>query len=391
MDESNTSPVRRPDGVDRIEAHGWREEYEYLRICGTCFHLFETHRPDGLNQQCSCAAEPARTWAGFDINEHASLCKCCGFDVLDSGSKWSPFFCRECQLVAMGASISARRLIVPIGRHSLMHTWVPRTPASTLAAHGGDADALAHTVFKTMTSVADLSDRLDDWYRVAMARNFERLGVSGGVLVRDYLDAVVREGIGVLTTRLAAFDGLCELLKHPSVERPAEPNPDPAPPKRTHRRPPATIRDLVYGQDSANRLVFIPKRHANYLARVWHALYNAKTWVDLKRLVPPAEYRWLRERNDALPPSDLRPNARFDYLTMTAAADGDYPGWPAQEMLEWMPEDVQADFGVVQDSVHNGSFLELQGDAKPIANRLRAFGFRCRRDDRLVLRASGGD
>jgi hypothetical protein len=140
---------------DHIEAHGWREEYTYLRICATCFHLFETNRPDGLNQRCRCAPDRGPRWPGSDFNERASLCRCCGFEVMRSGSRWSEFFCRECGLFAMGLSVSARQIVFPIGRHSLMHTWMPgnstRIPASQRDQRGGSPRAFAREFTASQT------------------------------------------------------------------------------------------------------------------------------------------------------------------------------------------------------------------------------------------------
>src|SRR5688572_25666900 len=122
------------------------DELQYLRICGTCHALYETGRPDGMAQRYRCGPRDEERWPRFDYNERASLCLCCGMEALRSGSKWSPYFCNTCQTLAKEVSIRYRRLVFPIGRHSLMHTWVPETRAPTLAAHGGRSRDLAETV-----------------------------------------------------------------------------------------------------------------------------------------------------------------------------------------------------------------------------------------------------
>jgi hypothetical protein len=132
---------------------------------------------------------------------------------MQSGSCWSPFFCRECQLLAMGVSVWTRSLVFPIGRHSFMHTWVPENVSPTLAAHGGQVHALAQTVSGALQGIRAGSDRLHQWYRTIMARNLEVLGLAGGVPLRDYLAAIARARIGCLSTRLVAFEGLCEFVK----------------------------------------------------------------------------------------------------------------------------------------------------------------------------------
>ena len=139
---------------EAILARGLEEDFQYMRVCAKCFRLNQSNRPGGLNQLCSCRrAARGAAWPGFDFNERARLCSCCGQDVLKSGSRWSPFFCRECQQRAIAVSLWEGRLIFPIGRRSLMHTWVPRTRMPSLAAHGGNSRRLAETVCVAMNGI----------------------------------------------------------------------------------------------------------------------------------------------------------------------------------------------------------------------------------------------
>jgi hypothetical protein len=156
------------------------------------------------------------------------------------------------------------------------------------------------------------------------------------------------------------------------------------------RAPRAVSKSLIFGK-FGDDLLFIPEPRARFLAQVWRALLKAKTWADLKRLAPPAAYREIRRHNSgARDPDELRADAPFDYYEMTSLADGDYPGFPAQEMLRWMPRDIQLDFGTARSTVMNGELLELDvKNTKAIVQRLKQAGFRCRRNQRLVLRAHG--
>jgi len=113
----------------------------------------------------------------------------------------------------MGVSVWQRQLVFPIGRHTLMHTWVPKTPASSLADHGGDNAELVESVYTAITAVSKGAAGLLEWYEVIMPRNLDRVGLSGGVLLRDYLQAIDREDLRTLHTRLEAFQGLCEFFR----------------------------------------------------------------------------------------------------------------------------------------------------------------------------------
>jgi len=96
-------------------------------VCGTCGRLRGPWgRYDGeveFEQHCDCRddEEPVERWPGFDYNTVAELCRCCGLEVVKSGSKWSVWFCRECLDRVSDLNTGAGRCVVPIGRHSLMN------------------------------------------------------------------------------------------------------------------------------------------------------------------------------------------------------------------------------------------------------------------------------
>ena len=80
----------------------------------------------------------------------------------------------------------------------------------------------------------------------------------------------------------------------------------------------------------------------------------------------------------------------FDVGDIGPFCDGDWPAWPEQKMLRWLPKDIQIEFGTVVDSVHNGEFLVLDAAREnEIVAALRQRGHRCTKDDDLVRRACG--
>src|SRR5436190_12449390 len=56
----------------------------------------------------------------------AELCNCCGIELLPSGSKFSPFFCRPCHARVSTLNRAAERCVIPIGRHNIMNGSILR-------------------------------------------------------------------------------------------------------------------------------------------------------------------------------------------------------------------------------------------------------------------------
>jgi hypothetical protein len=154
--------------------------------------------------------------------------------------------------------------------------------------------------------------------------------------------------------------------------------------------------ELVYGLiDSTGDprqgyLVFVRRSRTEDLARVHDAVGRARTWSEFRSLLPPTFEEELEKSfhdDEVDAPDDSQP---FDADRIPGYADGDWPAWPAQEALDWVPSEISARFGRDVDSVLNGPYLEF--DPKHEVEILAAFeghGFRCGRDDKLVRQASG--
>lgn len=151
----------------------------------------------------------------------------------------------------------------------------------------------------------------------------------------------------------------------------------------------AATNQLVYGTPQ-DELLFIPRERAAQLAAINQALNTAATWGEFFRLLPEAARAELEEFFDEEGedrPPDERP---FDQDDVPGVADGDWPGWPAKEMLSWVPKDVQQRYGRVAESAISGECLELDtSHTAAIVTALEAHGYTCTRDDNLVALAAG--
>ena len=188
-----------------------QEDLQYFHICGACFMLDERGRPDERDQRCPCRPCDETRWPGYDFNERVALCRCCGQEALRSGSRWSPFFCRECQLLAMGVSIWEQRLVLPIGRHSLMHTFVPGVRVASPVAQIPSRDEVAANLVTGVRAVSAGGDLLRLWATTCVAHNMKTLRLRGGVRLITYLEAV--EESKTLRSRLGAFTELCAFVR----------------------------------------------------------------------------------------------------------------------------------------------------------------------------------
>ena len=147
---------------------------------------------------------------------------------------------------------------------------------------------------------------------------------------------------------------------------------------------------LVYGVVERS-IVVIELERAEELAATWRAICSASTWGELRGQLPAARWealvKTLEENGDDIPSND----SAFNPYDIPGLADGDYPEWPAQEMVEWMPREIlDQPFSKVELSVQNGEFLTLDPAREvDIVAALRAAGFQCEKNQLLVDAASG--
>jgi hypothetical protein len=174
-------------------------------VCVTCGWLRGPWGRYGeleFEQRCDCrdAEEPDERWPGFDHNTVAELCRCCGLEVVKSGSKWSVWFCRECLDRVKDLNAGAGRCVVPIGRHSLMNGvfYKPVEDGVNPAALTAFSDQL-HTFFGAVVAT-------EDWRRRVVRANLAaiNLGEALSVPVGGYCRRVRAAGL----SKEAAFAAL---------------------------------------------------------------------------------------------------------------------------------------------------------------------------------------
>ncbi len=152
---------------------------------------------------------------------------------------------------------------------------------------------------------------------------------------------------------------------------------------------------LVYGvlnkAGADANLVFIPQDECKRLAAIHTAIAGSKTWKAFCDQMPAKDLRDavrdLRDREIDIPQEIDEFDER---LLPPSYFDGDYPGWPEQGMLTWLPREICLGYGKLQGSVFNGPFLTLDvSRTSEIVQALEQAGFRCRHDTKLIRTACG--
>jgi hypothetical protein len=148
---------------------------------------------------------------------------------------------------------------------------------------------------------------------------------------------------------------------------------------------PGIDRNLVFGVFN-HMLVFIPRDRAFLLATVHRALYESITWGEFRRSVPKVIFELAVENIETRPSN----NDPFSPEQVCGWSDGNFLPWPAQDMLNWVPGDIQEHFGEATASMHNGLFLDFDKEREnEIVAALQAHAFNCKRDQLLVSCACG--
>jgi len=150
-----------------------------LAICPKCFEVCGSVSVDGVMYQQLCSCRSARAHKnvkfspGNDYATYVELCRACGLEVIQSGSKWSQFFCDQCHEVIRDLNRTLGIALIPIGRHSIMNS---------ISLSGKDIEdkQKIESFVKGMHGLWDRMDALHDWRRLMVARRCAELGFDKG-------------------------------------------------------------------------------------------------------------------------------------------------------------------------------------------------------------------
>ena len=195
----------------------YTDSIDSFHICTTCGRLFENLLESEQPQRCKCQRDnDAPRWSGYDFNERAVLCRCCGTAVLVSGSRWHVWFCHSCMDDVKALHDRLGGSVIPVGRHSLLN-------GISVASQDVHEDRVIEDFAKDLNNFFLDIEHLTQWHERRVVELIERLGLSTNpsVQLHDYL-TYARElaAQDARYTQDGAFSALCTAFGVPSTHRP---------------------------------------------------------------------------------------------------------------------------------------------------------------------------
>lgn len=194
--------------------------FDDFTLCGRCYGL--TGQYGDCHQLCGCATEQAR----HDLAEEnlrrgssrwsrlASLCHCCGAEVLDASQKYAFWFCPRCRANATTVNRALGYCAIPVGWHSIVNrVFVETSQARTRPGATAAADQL-NAFLRESRSVSD-------WAHEIVVRQWHRAGLPEGEMVGvgEYLSAVWAKDVDKerLFGELVAARGIPDVWRAPEA------------------------------------------------------------------------------------------------------------------------------------------------------------------------------
>jgi len=148
---------------------------------------------------------------------------------------------------------------------------------------------------------------------------------------------------------------------------------------------------LIYAEID-DGLVFITATRAQQLVELRDVIPEARTWADVRAGVTDEIWHELRERRDPYDIRRLGDSLEAEFEPEQVGWGDTWPEWPAQAMRKILPHDLLDRYGVLTDTLLDGTFLHIPTEREDeLVSELERRGWSCERDDALVMEASGHD
>lgn len=157
-----------------------------LVICRKCLNLYGrlvrvlknssdgTKRSGWRYQKCKCmtdenkkSGKPTILWPGNDYNTSVEFCYCCSKRLINSGSRFSSFYCSNCRKLIVEYNNQADVIQIPMGRHSFMNGIKLAVPFSKV-----DGDQFD----KELKGFLQAIDLIKEWQKLRLFENLHDIG-----------------------------------------------------------------------------------------------------------------------------------------------------------------------------------------------------------------------
>jgi hypothetical protein len=206
---------RKEDGMAaNVDWEGLLERYS---LCGRCLWLFERDNPEGFTQRCRCEPDSDDTWPGFDFNQRVELCRCCLISLVQTGHRFSPWYCpgqRGCFRRAFEFNREVGDGTIPLGRHSFQAGLALSGSVAVRTAHDPVARQIADQFSRDVLELLARQDRVESWREARLREILHVTGLAEEPEIRlRAFEQAIQEAIGrdaEAFSRAKAFRGMVE-------------------------------------------------------------------------------------------------------------------------------------------------------------------------------------
>jgi hypothetical protein len=142
---------------------------------------------------------------------------------------------------------------------------------------------------------------------------------------------------------------------------------------------------IVYGEVDWH-LVALPLARVEELTALVRGFRASKTWGQLRANLPQEDFELLLENSGEEDPPD---GDSVDPEKLVGSLEGNYPPWPAQEMLNRLPGSIVDRFVSAFESPTTGPAGQIDPEKEAeFVSALRALGYTVVRDDERIKEIS---
>ena len=142
----------------------------------------------------------ARLWPGNDFNTSVEFCHCCSKALINTGSKFSSFYCDDCRKLVVEYNNQDGSVLIAMGRHSFMNGIKLGIPFSKKEETQFTSNL--NTFFKSV-------DLVQEWQKLSLFENLHDLGFRfTNDIALSYYDELIQKaesGKSVYFLRMLEF------------------------------------------------------------------------------------------------------------------------------------------------------------------------------------------